>query len=329
MRAAVEDGHIGAGHSIRQNAPEISRNAEVESLGVKSVAGYKDVEFSPRTARAGGDADGAGLRVNVGKRSARNVPVPVSGDGDDRRGHGGAVAQVSHFSRRRVHAKPTSADMPVGTGLIMAAGKGEAFYVACIPGAVVARGTAQYSQTRDRDIGAAKNSQNGPLVFAVSRPAGDSDEVGDLTHRCAVAVTRVEADFDLGVVRGMNGIGVGRRPRLAVTVNRHVVVGDDRIAAVGRREILHLSSRARDVESDRVAVVQHLDGLRQVGLAGAHGIIGGRDRDDGCVNRAGAGGDRARGQKTDEFLHDSSGKGLFSYGPTSLVPLYLCRARIN
>src|SRR5439155_23716102 len=160
LRAAVEDGHIGAGHSIRQNAPEISRNAEVESLGVKSVAGYKDVEFSPRTARAGGDADGAGLRLNVGKRSARNVPVPVSGDGDDRRGHGGAVAQVSHFSRRRVHAKPTSADMPVGTGLIMAAGKGEAFYVACIPGAVVARGTAQYSQTRDRDSGAAKHPQN-------------------------------------------------------------------------------------------------------------------------------------------------------------------------
>src|SRR5207249_12131303 len=116
--------------------------------------------------------------------------------------------------------------------------------------------TAEDGQTFDVNVGAPENSQHRPLVFAVTRPAGNTDKICDLPHGGSVSIPRIEADLDLGVVRCVDRIAVGRRPGLAVPVDRHVVVCNDGIATFWRREILHLPAGAWDIEVDRVAILQ-------------------------------------------------------------------------
>src|SRR5207247_8688051 len=116
---------------------------------------------------------------------------------------------------RRSHADPAPADMPICARTIMAAGERDAFNVACVPGAVFARRAAENCQSFDMNVGASEYSEDGPLVFAVTRATRNSDKVCDLPHGCSVAVPRIQANLDPRVVRGVNRIVIGRSSWLA------------------------------------------------------------------------------------------------------------------
>src|SRR5437588_1442416 len=231
--------------------------------------------------------------------------MPVRCDCDGWRGNRGAVAEVLDLPVRGIHADPTPADVPVRAGKSMAPGERDALYK-CY--SVRTNRRAQDRQTVDIHVGPSEDTQHCPLVMAVTGPAGDTYKILNIPHVGRVPVPRIEADFNLGIVRSVNRVAVGGSSRLAVSVNRHVVVRDDPIAIWRSLKIMHLSGRAGNIEGDRVPVAQTVDGSDQVGFAGAEiSIVFGVDGDDCGASGCEAGDNRCQREKRDEFFHRGSG----------------------
>ena len=98
---------------------------------------------------------------------------------------------------------------------------------------------------------------------------------------------------------------------MGIAIDRDVVIGDKRVATRRRGDIAW--PRTGNVESNGVAIVQHLNGLSQVRFAGNHGGIGSSYGDDRGVKGVGICGNRRYGEKTGRLFHDFSGMRFFSY----------------
>src|SRR5437899_8190933 len=71
-------------------------------------------------------------------------------------------------------------------------------------------------------------------------------------HQGEAAVPGIEHDFELGIVRRQNRIGVERAARLAVAIDSDVIVGNQRIT-VGRGLDIKWAGAGK-VKFDRIAV---------------------------------------------------------------------------
>src|SRR5207302_11291124 len=118
-------------------------------------------------------------------------------------------------------------------------------------------------------------------------------------------------------------ICVRSRTRLAVAVQRDVVVGDERVAVGRRFEVMRAGTG--DVELDRVAVVQIGERLQQRRFNQWKwvDVVGGVDGDDGSFSGKTEQGECRDGKKQRQFFHESQSSTTtqrFRYIP-SLAPI--------